>query len=234
VRWRVLSLLLVVALLGGTVVMESATPASAAKCPPSKPGCAPPPAPFDGRCVVWLHGQGGNGQPTTESNGVRYVYPAGNDTNPNGGGRRWLYYGTNGEWEAAVGVLQATITANGCTRVVLDGFSNGGAFAGKIYCRQPDVTATVVGVVADDPVTDHGVDGCSPATGMPVSMYWTGALNYAGAGYDCIANGWTCEGNSLIGRDNYASALGTTWKPSPNRRHKPYTWPPEIFTWLAS
>jgi hypothetical protein len=63
-------------------------------------------------------------------------------------------------------------------------------------------------------------------------MYWTGALDYAGAGFNCAANGWTCATPTLIGSDAYAEAIGTPKLKSPNRRHKPYTWPPEILTWL--
>ena len=51
---------------------------------------------------------------------------------------------------------------------------------------------------------------------------------------NCTANGWICEGNTLIGPDAYAHALGLgSWSRSPQRRHAPYLWPPEILAWLG-
>jgi hypothetical protein len=226
----VLALTMAGAVLGfATSVADAAKPT----CPPRQT-CPPPPPPTPGRCVVWLHGQGGGTQPSETVNGITYVYPGGNDDDPNttGSGRRWLYYGDQ-LYLQAVGVVQGAITANGCTKVVIDGFSNGGAFAGKLLCRGETFGGVVVGYVVDDPVTDGAVLGCARVTSN-VSMYWTGALDYAEAGWDCAANGWTCETPTLIGSTAYASSIGAPKLKSPNRRHKPYTWPPEVAGWLGA
>jgi hypothetical protein len=230
----VVSVGLGIALVLGALVFASAAPGAAApKCPPSKPGCAAPPPSFDGRCVVWLHGLGGRGSATVISNGVKYIYPDGNAP-ADGGGRRWAYFGTNGEYESARGVVEAALSGMQCTRTVIDGFSNGGGFAGKLFCRNETFgDANVVGYIADDPVTDYGVDPCTLGSGLNVAMYWTGALQEDPI-LDCAINGWWCEGNRIMGPDAYADALGLDdWARSPHRRHKPYMWPPEVAAWLG-
>jgi hypothetical protein len=236
-RWSLLACVIVVATVaafGG--VSGAAKPGGGGGGGGACKGKNCPPAAFTGKCVVWLHGQGADGQATqTASNGVRYVYPRGNDRNPNGSGYRWLYFGED-RYAEAVGVVQRAIGGAGCSTVVIDGFSNGGAFAGKLVCRGATFDgATVAGYVIDDPVTDGNVLGCNRGS-TNVSMYWTGALAYADGTnppWDCAANAWTCETPTLIGSDAYAQALGTPRLQSPNRRHTPYTWPPEVLTWLG-
>jgi hypothetical protein len=184
-----------------------------------------------GRCVVALHGLGANGQPTELGiDGVRYVHPAGNADA--GHGRRWSY-GDDGAYAAAVAVVQRAIDENGCSRVVIDGFSNGGGFAGKMLCRGETFGGRVVGFVLDDPVTDRSADaGCARTPGVHVAMYWTGGLDFAGPGFDCAAAGWTCDGGSLVGRDAYAARVGVGVQPSVHRSHQPFLWPPEVGRWL--
>jgi hypothetical protein len=181
--------------------------------------------------VVALHGLGANGQPTELGiDGVRYVHPAGNADA--GHGRRWSY-SDDGAYAAAVEVVQRAIDENGCSRVVIDGFSNGGGFAGKLLCRGETFGGRVVGYVLDDPVTDRSADGgCARAVGVQVAMYWTGGLDFAGPGFDCAAARWTCDGGSLVGRDAYAARIGVSVQPSVHRSHQPYVWPPEVGNWL--
>jgi hypothetical protein len=183
------------------------------------------------RCVVALHGLGGNGAPSVRGlDGITYVYPAGNDAA--GWGRRWLY-DDEGAYAAARDVVRRAIDDNGCGQVVVDGFSNGGGFAGKLLCRGETFDGRVVGFVLDDPVTDRSGDGgCVRAPGVAAAMYWTGGLDFAPAGTDCASRGWTCDGASLVGRDEYAARLGVAVQPSIHGTHQPYIWPPEIAAWL--
>jgi hypothetical protein len=183
------------------------------------------------RCVVTLHGHGGTAQATQSIFGIRYVYPGGN-ASAAGGGQRWLYFGED-QYAAARATVAQAIDANGCSRVVIDGFSNGAAFAAKLYCRGDTFDGRVAGYVVDDPVTDRATAACARATGSNVAMYWTGGLDYAPAGFDCPNNGWTCEGGSLIGRDAYAATLGVPLQRSVHTNHEPYLWPPEVGRWLS-
>jgi hypothetical protein len=182
-------------------------------------------------CVVALHGLGGNGRPAEHGvDGITYLYPAGNDAA--GWGRRWLY-GDEGSYAAARDIVRRAIDDNGCGQVVVDGFSNGGGFAGKLLCHGETFDGRVVGYVLDDPVTDRSGDGgCARPAGVAATMYWTGGLDFAGAGTDCVASGWTCDGGSLVGRDAYAARLGVAVQRSIHGTHQPYLWPPEITAWL--
>jgi hypothetical protein len=183
------------------------------------------------RCVVALHGLGGNGHASEHGlDGITYVYPAGNDAA--GWGRRWVY-GDEGSYASARGIVQRAIDDSGCGQVVIDGFSNGGGFAGKLLCRGETFGGRVIGYVLDDPVTDRSGDaGCVHTPGVAAAMYWTGGLDFAAAGTDCAASGWTCDGGSLVGRDQYAARLGVSVQPSVHGTHQPYIWPPEIAAWL--
>jgi hypothetical protein len=206
--------------------------------PPKRPTAPAQPAPqaeaapaaVDGtRCIVRLHGRGGNGSGTQPAgNGVLEVSPGGNAAAD--GGRQWMYYPESG-YAQARGIVQAAIDAAGCGPVVLYGFSNGGAFAAKLFCRGETFGGRLRGVIVDDPVVDHGVNGCGPAAGVRVALYWTGGLASAVPGWDCTAGGWTCEGGSTIGVDAYQGALGVARKQSPHGSHNPYWNPPELNAW---
>ena len=177
-------------------------------------------------CVVRLHGKGATGAPTTSANGVTYLYPTGNTAG--WGGRQWMYY-PSASFAAARAVVAATLDDAGCTRVILDGFSNGAAFAAKLYCSTDTFGGRLVRVIIDDPVTDHAVGGCAGAPGVALTLYWTGALEgQAVAGWDCRLSDWTCEGGSTVGIAAYAAALSTTLKQSPMGGHSAYTNPPEL------
>jgi hypothetical protein len=181
------------------------------------------------RCVLALHGLGGAGSPSVRGlDGVTYVRPTGNDV----ANRRW-FYSDEGSYRSALDVVQRAIDDNGCSAVVIDGFSNGGGFAGKMLCRGETFGGRVVGYVLDDPVTDRSGDaGCRRPDGVNAVMYWTGGLDFAPAGLNCPASGWTCEGGTLVGRDVYAARLGVPVLASIHRTHQPYVWPPEIAAWL--
>ena len=190
-----------------------------------------PAAPAGVRCEIRLHGKGGAGSSTTTSNGVKVVQPTGNGSG--WGGRQWLYFPENRYAEARKIVTDA-IAREGCERVVLNGFSNGGAFAAKLLCRGENFDGRLAGVMIDDPVTDNAVTGCAPAAGVPKVLYWTGALEGdAVAGWQCSKGDWTCEGGTTLGIRAYSAAVGVAATPSPNSGHERNTRAPEPARWLG-
>jgi hypothetical protein len=231
-----------------TAAPPTAPPTTAAAAPPTAPPTTapapvttapPPPAPPTTlappgvalNCVVWLHGKGGTGQSSfVNGRGVKEVVPQGNHPNP-GGGYYWEYF-PEGSYQVVRSIVASAITTNGCTRVVIDGFSNGGAAAGKLYCRGETFGGTVVGYVVDDPVVDHGADGCARPAGVRIRLYWTGALDGAYLHSSCSAGGWICDGDETIGVDAYAANLGSPWVKSPNSCHCGLDAPPEFAAWL--
>jgi hypothetical protein len=180
-----------------------------------------------GRCLVRLHGKGGGGGPTTTSGDVTELAPTGNADG--WGGRQWLYF-PDDEYVAATAVVQDATA--GCDEVIVYGFSNGASFAAAMACRGESLGGALVGVVVDDPVTDHAVEGCAPADGVDVTLYATGALEEtAPAGTDCGDIDWTCAGGSTIGIDAYAAALGVERRQSPHADHQPFGDAPEVTAW---
>ena len=183
------------------------------------------------RCIVRLHGKSGGGQPTIVDAGVADVSPNGNAEG--WGGRQWIYF-PDEAYTTARDVVGAAIDSARCRSAVIDGFSNGGAFAAKLYCRGETFKGRLVGVVVDDPVTDHATSPCAPAPNVKIALYWTGALDNAEAvRFDCKPIDWTCEGDSVIGVAAYAATLGVTAQASPLSDHEPYTDAPELRAWLA-
>jgi pimeloyl-ACP methyl ester carboxylesterase len=130
------------------------------------------------------------------------------------------------------GSLPGVLDAAGCGRAVVQGFSNGAAAAGKLYCRGETFGGSVLGYLLDDPVPDGGVVGCRPPAGVQVRLYSTGGLAVATDGWSCASQDWTCEGGRTIGIDRYARELGTTVAPSIHRTHAEYTDPPDVAAWL--
>ncbi len=200
----------------------------------SNGGSSPAPTggtPIADACIVRLHGKGGASAPSTVVNGVSVMSPSGNAAG--WGGRQWLYFPED-DYQAARSVVADAVAAPTCARVVIDGFSNGAAFAAKLYCKGETFDGRVVGFLVDDPVTDHAVDGCAPAAGVKIALYWTGALEgQAVAGWSCASADWTCEGGSTVGIAAYAKALGTPAQPSPNHQHAAYLAAPEQWSWFT-
>jgi hypothetical protein len=203
-----------------------ATPAPTTAAP--APTTAAPAASEGLRCFVRLHGKSGYGQPTTiDGDGVTVVSPTGNADG--WGGRQWLYYPESG-YQSARSIVANAVSITGCGRVVLYGFSNGAAFAAKLLCRGETFGGRLVGVIIDDPVTDHAVEGCARASGVRVALYTTGAIDMP-AGWDCASGDWTCEGGTTIGIAAYQGALGVTHKASIHTDHQGWETPPERNAW---
>ena len=203
------------------------TPPPAAPVTTAPPPPPPPPAAASGKpCIVSLHGKGGGGQGEwTGSDGVRHSFPAGNA--PGWGGLQWLYYPAS-SYQTARNIVANDVAAGGCGRVIVYGFSNGAAFAAKLYCRGETFGGTVVGYVIDDPVVDHAVEGCARPP-VKVVIYWTGDINVPD-GWQC--GDWTCEGGSAIGIARYEAFVGVARKPSIHTKHQQYGDPPEFHSWL--
>jgi hypothetical protein len=196
---------------------------------PGDPGEPIPTVPGK-RCVVHLHGKSGHGAAPKTSGDVTHLHPDGNASG--WGGRQWLYF-PDDEYAKVKGTVSRSIASAGCDRVVVHGFSNGAAAAAKLFCRGERFDGHVVGYIADDPVADHGVDGCKPAPDVRIKVYWTGALATAVDGWDCAAKDWTCEGGKAIGIERYTALLGTVRAASPHDQHREYESPPEYAEWLA-
>ncbi len=179
------------------------------------------------RCLLRLHGKGGAGAETVIEDDISVVSPDGNAEG--WGARQWLYF-PDDEYVAARTVVEDAITE--CDQVIINGFSNGGAFAAKLYCRGETFGGRVVGVVVDDPVVDTAVEGCAPDPSVDVTLYWTGALEaQAQPGWDCSEADWTCEGGRTIGIDAYAEALRTQAQASPFEDHQWFLDAPELSDW---
>jgi hypothetical protein len=198
---------------------------------PPLPAAAPGPAhaPGGARCLVRLHGKGGGGAPPSTRGDVVVLSPTGN---ADGWGARQWSYSSPADYGAARAAVAGELDAAGCAQVIVDGFSNGGGFAVKLYCRGESFGGRLVGVVADDPVPDHGADGCSPAAGVPLTIYWTGALAATAVpGWDCAQQDWTCDGATTVGIDAYAANAGATLRASPFHGHQWYADAPETTAW---
>ena len=190
-------------------------------------GTAASPADASERCLVRLHGKGGQGAPSFTADGVTVVAPSGNAEG--WGGRQWLYF-PDVEYDAARRIVDGEI--EGCDHVIVDGFSNGAAFAAALYCRGETFDGRLVRVVVDDPVVDGGVTDCSPDPDVDIALYWTGALDaQSQPGTDCAEADWTCAGGTTIGLAAYAAELGTAPLESPFTDHESYVDSPELYRW---
>lgn len=180
------------------------------------------------QCVVFLHGKSGKGEPLLQGPVYALVRPNGNAEG--WGGRQWIYFPESHYAEVRQIVARA-IEESGCERVILHGFSNGGALTAKLYCRGEDFGGKVIGYVIDDPVVDHAADQCKPLAGKGLRLYWTGALSKATDGWECEDGDWTCEGGTTIGIDKYAANLGVKPTQSAKTKHAPYDEPPDYARW---
>jgi hypothetical protein len=198
-----------------------------AGCASADTPVAEQPVPVAERCVVSLHGKGGEGRPATlDDKGTARINPVGNAEG--WGGRQWIYF-PDDRYDEALGVVTEAVTASQCQQVVLSGFSNGAAFVAAMWCRGETLDGRLRRVVIDDPVPDQATADCAPPPDVPATLYWTGGLaDQAVAGQDCESIDWTCAGGSMVGIDAYAEALGVEVTPSVHSDHQPYTDAPEL------
>jgi len=181
-------------------------------------------------CLVRIHGRTETGSAPVQRDGYAELSPTGNAEF--GDGHVWLY-DTDERYADARRIVAGAIDGAECERVVLDGFSNGGAFAARLFCQGESFGGTVVGVIIDDPVPDDSTNPCDPAPGVEVALYWTGALSGAAAGIACESIGYTCGGELLVGIDAFADGLRTEILVSPHVDHVQYQDAPEIGRWFA-
>lgn len=180
-------------------------------------------------CLVRVHGRSDTGARPVEHDGYVELAPTGNAVD--GDGHVWLY-GDDEAYDDAVARITAAVDAVGCERVVLNGFSNGGGFVGRMLCRGEDLGGTLRGVVIDDPVPDEGVTDCAAAPSTRVAVYWTGALTVATPGASCASIGYVCFGDEIVGIDAYAASVGAEVQPSPHTEHTWFREAPETTAWL--
>lgn len=181
-------------------------------------------------CIVSLHGKGGDGAGASSANGVTLLSPRGNDEG--WGGRQWNYLDADAYADAA-SVVANSIDDAGCSAVAVHGFSNGAAFAAKLFCQGETFGDRLVGVVIDDPVADSATANCEPGASVNGALYWTGALAAAApAGTNCGGIDWTCEGGVIVGIEAFAAAAGLDVMPSPFTDHRRFDDAPEPALWL--
>lgn len=181
------------------------------------------------RCLVRLHGKGGQGGDSwTRGDGIVMLQPGGNGAG--WGGRQWEY-GTAAKLQQAMGIIISGIDASGCDRVVIHGFSNGGSMAAAFQCSGNNLGGRLIGVIVDDPVTDSGTVGCRAASSRVV-LFWTGGLDVA-PGTSCASIDWTCAGDTVLGINAYAANLGVGITASPHTVHRSNYETPLPFNWLG-
>ena len=189
------------------------------------------PVPADD-CLVRVHGRTDNGRPSALVGDTAEIWPSGNDVF--GNGRVWIYF-PDDRYAEARDIVAEAITSHQCSRVLLNGFSNGAGFVATLVCSGEDFGGTLVGAVIDDPVADTGTVDCAPAPDVSIALYWTGALDPDSApGTDCDDNGYTCQGGQIIGIEAMGTNLGVPVQDSPFDGHDWYLDAPEIQAFLAS
>lgn len=180
------------------------------------------------RCIVRLHGATGGGQPTAVWGGVADVMPDGNRELA-AGGLVWDY-DQDADYDAARAIVEEAVEP--CEAIMLDGFSNGAAFAATMLCHGETFDGRLQRVVIDDPVTDAGVVECAPEPSVDVVLYWTGALDDTSLpGTDCRDPEFVCLGGTMLGIEAYAEALGVEPLPSVHTEHAWYWSAPELADW---
>ena len=216
----------VLALVGGVSLLAAC---GADQAPEVAPTTTAPVGLEADACLVRVHGRGDTGALPVERDGYVELAPTGNAVD--GDGHVWLY-GDDEEYTAALARITSAVEAVGCERVVLNGFSNGGGFVGRLLCRGEDLDGALRGVVLDDPVPDEGATGCAPPPSTQVAVYWTGALTAAAPGTSCASIGYVCFGDEVVGIDAYAASVGAEVQASPNTEHVWFREAPETTAWL--
>jgi hypothetical protein len=183
------------------------------------------------RCIVRLHGKGGQGESSEVVDGIAILSPTGNGDG--WGGRQWEY-ATSDDLDAATAVVSGAVDDAACERVVLHGFSNGASMVAAMVCSGTTLDGRLVGAVIDDPVTDDATVDCQPSAKVDSVVYWTGALDAAAPpGTPCDSVDWTCKGSEVRGIGPFVDDMGVTWKRSPYEDHRWHLDAPEPMAWLS-
>ena len=173
-------------------------------------------------CVVRLHGRSQKGAPTIVTDRVVEISPTGNGSY--GLGHQWLYAESQ-TFEAGRFIVATEIANAGCDNVVINGFSNGGAFAARLFCDGVSFGGRLRAVVIDDPVADAITNGCMPPSDVEVDvvLFWTGVLEERlPPGTNCADVDFECAGSLIIGIDAMADNLATPVLPSAYEQHRWY------------
>src|SRR5688572_26515148 len=112
------------------------------------------PGPSGKKCVVSLHGKGGDGGAPWQNGDVTWLFPTGNGDGGGWGPHHWEY-ATTTMYNQALSIINGQITPQNCGQITLIGFSNGAAMAAKVYCQGQNFSNKLVGVIVDDPVPDQ-------------------------------------------------------------------------------
>ena len=122
------------------------------------------------------------------------------------------------------------------SRLILDGFSNGGSFAAKLYCRGETFDGRLVGVVRRRPgQRTRGSRAASPTSlcTLHALLDRRGRTPRRSLAGTAPKRDWTCEGGVTIGIDAYAAASGTEALASPFDDHQWHLDAPELTHWRA-
>lgn len=157
------------------------------------------------KCVVSLHGKGGDGGAPWQNGDTTWLFPTGNGDGGGWGPHHWEY-ATSTTYNQALVIITNELTPHGCGQISLIGFSNGAAMAAKVFCQGQNFTNRLVGVIVDDPVPDQVVDNCAAASGVDVRLIMSNDMGWITDGTPC-PGGWTCQG-TLYGRATYQTKLG--------------------------
>jgi hypothetical protein len=157
------------------------------------------------KCIVNLHGKGGDGGPSYQDGDTTWIFPTGNGDGGGWGPHHWEY-STSTTYSQALSIINSSIASENCGQIVLIGFSNGASMAAKVYCQGQNFSNRLLGVIVDDPVPDRVVDNCAPASNLQLRLIQSDDMGWITDGTPC-PGGWTCQG-TLYGRATYQSRIG--------------------------
>jgi pimeloyl-ACP methyl ester carboxylesterase len=179
---------------------------------------SPATGPSGKKCVVSLHGKGGDGGAPWQNGDETWLFPTGNGDGGGWGPHHWEY-ATSTTYNQALSIINSALSPHSCGQITVIGFSNGAAMAAKIYCQGQNFSNRLVGVIVDDPVPDQVVDNCAPASDIGLRLVQSNDMNlWIGGGGFC-PGGWTCQGNTYS-RSEYASRIGAS-NPHISGSHSP-------------
>lgn len=183
--------------------------------------------PVSGRnCTLYLHGAGqqNNVSDTNTSDGFFYAQPR---TPGIYNEAFWEYDGPHtysqtpatgeSDYQTIRNYLENYLNSRNCGKTLVEGSSNGGGLAAKLYCRGEDFGQRVWAYVVDDPVMDMAVVNCSPSSNVR-RVYFTHstelkndaafAVNNHGGNCAYAGQGWYCHDNRTMTVAQYENYIG--------------------------